>query len=167
MVTASEALLSDDPEIIKRFKRSSKLQILCNVNILQNALSNKTEEGFVFGKINSQLIRAHKTKLEDNFKLIQDLHKRYIEACVNNLDAVEENKLLQDEIKFLEDINSKVFTVLEEISQYEDDLVSLNEIKELIKNEKETRCTVQRAKKEFNLIYEKIKTEISDIDTKE
>ena len=46
MVTAAEALLSEDLEIIKRFKHSCRIQIKCNLNILENALANRNEGKF-------------------------------------------------------------------------------------------------------------------------
>ena len=166
MVTAAEALLSEDLEIIKRFKRSSRIQIKCNLNILENALANRNEGKFIFEKISSNLIKNHKEKLQNSYYLIQKLQDRYIEIRPEGLDENKENRLVSEDIEFIKMVSSEVQPVFDDIDRYEVDLVRFNERNELIHNEKHVRVRVLESKKEFHLIHDTIKTEIDSIESK-
>ena len=92
MVTADEALKSDDPKEVKRLRGSISTQISCDINLLQKELSKKVEKGFDYGRISPQLIKTQKKKLLGHFELIQKLHERFIQVREEGLDEETEKE---------------------------------------------------------------------------
>ena len=146
MATAAEALTSTDPDTVKRFRRSCRIQIFCTKNILEKTLSQRNNEEFEFEKISPLLIENHKVKLRNQFDLIQNLHERYIELCYGCPVMNDEKESIKEDIAFLEDISSKVYPVLDVISQYEESFKRWIRFKDLIKNKDETRSKVLQCK---------------------
>ena len=93
MVTATEALLSSDPKIVKRLRGSISTQLSCDKNILEKALSQKINGNFDFEKISPQLVKTQKGKLQNHFELVQKLHDKYIEVREEGLNDEEEQSL--------------------------------------------------------------------------
>ena len=117
MVTATEALESSDPKIVKRLRGSISTQLSCDINILEKALSHKVDGSYDFGKISPQLVKTQKVKLKNHFDLVQKLHEKYIEVREEGLNDDEENSLIKDDINYIEQLTSKVYPVLEAIEE--------------------------------------------------
>ena len=131
MVTATEALSSSDPKIVKRLRGSICTQLSCDINILEKALSHKINNSFDFGKISPQLVKTQKAKLQNHFDLVQKLHEKYIEVREEGLNDDEEKCLVKEDIDYIEQLTSKVYPVLEAIEDFEENLSKHTKIKNL------------------------------------
>lgn len=160
MVTAVEALSSSDPKLVKKLRGSIKAQLSVDVNILEKALAEKTNNKFNFDRISLQLVKSQKLKLQDHFSLVQKLHDHYIELRDEGHNTEEEDQLVIQDVDYMEKITSKVYPLLDEIERFEDSLANLNKVKTLEKSENENRSSVIKAKAEFKLVHDKIKSEL-------
>ena len=165
MVTATEALTSPDIKIVKKLRGSIKTQITVDANILEKALAEKTDNKFNFGRISLHLVKSQKTKLQEHFSLIQKLHDHYIELRDEGQNTDEEDNLVQQDTEYMEKITSKVFPLLDEIERYEEGLTNLNTVKTLAKCESETKNSVLKAKAEFKLVHDNIKSELDSLES--
>ena len=165
MVTVEEALTSDDPKVVKRLRGTTSAQITCDVNLLNKELSKKLGEEFVLDKISHQLIRVQKKKLTDHFEVIQKLHDRYI--CIRDEgDNVEsEEKLVEQDISYMEQVTMKVCPILDEIQKYEDALTYTTKLKSLIKTNNDARDACLKSKADFMVVYNKINSEVIRIES--
>ena len=77
MVTAEEALRSDDPNELKRLRGSISTQIACDIKLLQKKHAKKTGHSYHFEKISPQLIKSQRRNLQSHFELIQKLQERF------------------------------------------------------------------------------------------
>ena len=142
MVTAEEALKSDDPIVVKRLRSSISAQITCDLNILEKELSKKRGEAFNFEKISPQLVKTQKKKLVAHFELIQRLHDRFMEVRDEGLNEETEASLVESDVEFMTGITSKVCPVLDSIDSYEEGLIIMSKHKSLCRNEKEFQDNV-------------------------
>ena len=165
MVTAEEALKSSDPAEVKRLRGSICAQISCDTNLLTKELSKKVGEQFDYGKISPQLIKIHKKKLLSHYDLIQKLQGRFLEVREEGLTDDAEAELVESDIKYMENISSKVCPILDSIDQYEEGLAIFTKGRSLKLSEKEKLDCFVRAKAEFAIIYDKIKGELDRIDS--
>ena len=165
MVTAEEALASEDPSVVRRLRGSINTQITCDVNLLEKELSKKLNGEIDLDSISHQLIRIQKRKLNEHFELFHKLHDRYILIREEGDTEAEEESLVQADVDYLEKITIKVCPILDKISHYEEALAEKNQIKTLSKEYDNTLETVEKSRKEFNLVYNKIKLELDRVDS--
>ena len=117
MVTAKEAIKSNDPKEVKRCRSSINTQITCDLILLKKELSKEKNGGFDFEDISQQMITMQKKKLSDHFELIQKLHERYLEVRVEGSTDEEEELLIKEDVSFMENITSKVCPILDLINK--------------------------------------------------
>ena len=165
MVTAEEALRSDDPNEVKRLRGSISTQIACDIKLLQKELAKKTGNSYDFEKISPQLIKTQRKKLQSHFELIQKLQERFVEIREEGLTAETETALVEADVAYMEDITSRVCPLLDSIDQFEEGLASLTKNKSLLKSGKEKQDAVIKAKQDFKIIHDKIKEELDLIET--
>ena len=125
MVTAEDALKSEDPKEVKRLRGSISAQISCDINHLQKELSKELENEFDYERISPQLIKTQKKKLLGHFDLIQKLHERFMEVREEGFDEQTEQELAALDMNYSEDITSKFCPVLDCIDRYEEGLSNL------------------------------------------
>ena len=165
MVTVEEALTSDDPKVVKRLRGTISAQITCDVNLLNKELSKKLGEEFVLDKISHQLIRVQKKKLTDHFEVIQKLHDRYICIREEGDNDESEEKLVEQDISYMEQVTMKVCPILDEIQKYEDALTYTTKLKSLIKTNNDARDACLKSKADFMVVYNKINSEVIRIES--
>ena len=73
MVILDEALLSEDPKIIKRLRGAFNTQIISDIDILNVELSKKNDEGFRLDEISHNLIEMKNKQLLNNFEVVKNL----------------------------------------------------------------------------------------------
>ena len=146
MVSATDALTSSDPKLVKKLRGSIKTQLMVDVNILEKALAEKTNNQFNFDKISLQLVKSQRIKLQDHFNLVQKLHDHFIELRDEGHNTEEEDQLVIQDVDYMEKITSKVYPLLDEIERFEDGLANLNKVKILEKSENENKSSVIKAK---------------------
>ena len=115
-------------------------------------------------KISYELIKMQKDKLCNHFDFIQKLHDRYLMICNNEIDDNSNSIIIEEQIKFMENISIKVCPILDEINKYEESLASAAKLKEFIKIANNTRESCSRAKRDFLLVYKKVVSELNTID---
>ena len=167
MVTAEEALKSDDPIVVKRLRSSISAQITCDLNILEKELSKKRGEAFNFEKISPQLVKTQKKKLVAHFELIQRLHDRFMEVRDEGLNEETEASLVESDVEFMTGITSKVCPVLDSIDSYEEGLIIMSKHKSLCRNEKEFQDNVAKVKRDFTVVHDKIEKELLELESLE
>ena len=167
MVTAEDALKSEDPKEVKRLRGSISTQISCDINLLQKELSKKLENGFDYEKISPQLIKTQKKKLLGHFDLIQKLHERFMEVREEGLDEQAEQELIALDMNYSEDITSKVCLVLDTIDRYEEGYSNLIKCKSQLKSEGGIKEAIIKSKHEFNVVHDKIKAELDKIESQD
>ena len=163
MVTAEEALKSSDPKEIKRLRGSISTQITIDINLLAKELAKKTGGSFDLDKMCHQIIKIQKEKLLTHFDLIQKLHERYVERREEGIDEAAEQSLVSEDVQYLEDIVTKIGPILDEIEAYEECQKDANKAKSLAKCDDENKEAVTKAKKEFSVVHEKLKTKVDEI----
>ena len=167
MVTTDEALKSEDPNVVKRLRGSICTQITCDINLLNKELAKKTDTRFDIEKISHQLIKIQRKKLVDHFDLVQKLHDRFITIRVEGPDDESEEALVVADIEYMQKITLRVCPVLDELSLYDEALAEGIKLKNLTKNIEEANDQYTKAKKEFNLVFDKIMLEINKIESLE
>ena len=163
MVTAEEALISRDPKEIKRLRGSISTQLTIDINLLEKELSKKTGGSFDLDKMCHQIIKMHKKKLLTHFDLIQKLHERYVELREEGIDELTEDKLVAEDVQYLENIITKIGPVLDNIESYEEVLNDSNKAKNLAKYDEDNKEAVTRAKREFSVVHDKLKAKVEEI----
>ena len=164
MVTAEEALKSDDPKIVKRLRGSIGAQISCDIDLLDKELSKKSNQSFEVERISHQLIKVQRKKLLDHFDLIQKLHEQYVVIREEGENSEAENALELADIDYMQKITVKVCSVLDNLTLYDEAMSAASTLKGLVKNNDETRNNCIKAKKDFTIVYDKIISEIDKIE---
>ena len=167
MVTADEAMKSDDPKIVKRLRGSINSQLSCDVHLLEKELDKKTDGKFDLGRISHQLIKVQRKKLTDHFEVVQNLHDRYVQIRQEGEDDQAEESLVTEDSQYLEVVTRKVCAVLDGLSLYDEALAESAKIKGLNKSNLEARESCVKAKNDFNLVYSKVMEEINIIESLE
>ena len=167
MVTADEAMKSDDPKIVKRLRGSINSQLSCDVHLLEKELDKKTDGKFDLGRISHQLIKVQRKKLTDHFEVVQNLHDRYVQIRQEGEDDQAEESLVTEDSQYLEVVTRKVCAVLDGLSLYDEALAESAKMKGLNKSNLEARESCVKAKNDFNLVYSKVMEEINIIESLE
>lgn len=164
MVTAEEALTSNDPTVVKRLRGSISAQVTSDLNILEKELSKKQGEIFNYEGISPQLIKIQKKKLLSHFDILQKLHERYAQIREEGVDEEVELTLVEADSNYIETITTKVCPILDLIDKYEEGLSHLSKSKVLLKTEGVTQEAVAKAKRDFVFVHDKIKQELERIE---
>ena len=164
MVTAEEALQSQDPKTVKRLRGSINTQIQCDVNLLEKELQKKQNGNFDLSKISPQLIKIQKKKLLSHFELIQKLHDRFVAIREEGETEDAEAALVQDDMNYMLNITVLVCPILDGVDAYEEALTQFSKIKNMSKDCDSLRQAVEKSNSNFDLVYNKIKTELDKID---
>ena len=164
MVNVDEALVSEDPKIVKRLRGSISTQITCDINLLKKELSKRQDGKFELDKISHQLIKIQKKKLTSHFETIQKLHDRFILIREEGLSDEAEAELANEDAKYMENVTLQVCPILDDISLYEESLTDANKIKDLSKTNENVRESCLKAKGDFDVILSKVLQEITLID---
>ena len=129
MVSAEEALSSDVPATVKKLRGSIKVQIICDIKLLEKELAKKKDEELDLASISHELMKLQKKKLIGHFDLIQRLHDKYLEIREEGTCTEAEEKLQLEDVNYMEEITSKVCPVLDAIGHYEDVLANTEKMK--------------------------------------
>ena len=165
MVSAEEALSSDVPATVRKLRGAIKVQIICDIKLLEKELAKRKDEELDLASISHELMKLQKKKLIAHFDLIQKLHDKYLEIREEGISTEAEEKLLLEDVNYMEEITSKVCPVLDAIGHYEDVLANTEKMKG-VSDDFETSCElIQKYKKEFQLVHNKITSELSKFDT--
>ena len=106
------ALKSKDVPEINKARAVIKGQITNGIKKLESNLSKVAEGDFDHGNISrNEIVQAH-TKLNENLDLFQKLHLRYCEFRDVGKDALTEDNLVEQDGEYLEEVESKVFPML-------------------------------------------------------
>ena len=161
MVSLGEALLSEDPKIIKRLRGAFNTQIISDIDILNVELSKKNDEGFRLDEISHNLIEMKNKQLLNNFEVVKKLHGKYVVIRNEGGYIESEQKLVEDDIKFMECLTLKVCQILDELDKFEKALQLSNNLKQLVKNSGNAQKACTKAQKEFDILCEKMNLEVN------
>ena len=167
MVTAEEALSSNDPQVVKRLRGSLSTQVTCDINLLSKELGKQQEGKFDLQKISHQLIKIQRKKLHDHFEAVQKLHDRYISIRSEGEDEEAEEALNLEDINYMENITLRVCPILDNLNMYDEAMTNVTKMKSLSKSNQETRGLCIKAKSDFSLMYNKVLSEINSIEAME
>ena len=99
-----EGLVSTDVAVIKQARQVAKGKVTRNINSLDFALVQDTEEKFIFNEINEKRLEEIYATLLSSYEMFQELHDRHVEyACPD-----------EQMLKFIED--ESVYAMLQDIS---------------------------------------------------
>ena len=112
MVNVDEALVSEDPKVVKRLRGSISTQVTCDINLLKKELSKRQDGKFELDKISHQLIKIQKKKLISHFETIQKLHDRFILIREEGLSDEAEAELADEDAKYMENVTLQVCPIL-------------------------------------------------------
>ena len=118
-MTSREALKSSDPRVVKTARRAIKGQIMIATSQLSNLLHKKSDGDFDLDNISYPIVSEIHNKLNSNFELINQLHDRYGQVRAEGQDDDEENRLVEEEVRYMSDVSTQVYTVLEVFMKYE------------------------------------------------
>lgn len=122
MGLSEEALKSSDVALIKRCRSSMSTQISSDLILLNRELSKKDDSRYDLSSINDQLVQSKKKHLNDHFELILKLHERYIELRTEGVTETEESELMIADMKYINDIETKVYAAKALLAQYDEEL---------------------------------------------
>ena len=74
-----------------------------------------------------------------HFELIQKLHVRFLEVREEGTTEDAEQLLVEEDIKYLDEITAKVCPLLDRIDNYEEGLAHVTKMKALTKNSDEAK----------------------------
>ena len=164
MVTVEDALKSNDPKVIKKLRGSMSAQITCDLRLLNNELTKKLADKYNLETISYQLISMQKKKLLEHFDFIQQLHARYVTVRDEGENNDAEEALVEEDIEYMQKITIKVCPVLDELTLYEEAHSNSNRAKSLTKDREDALENCSKAKKIFELTYNKTIDEINKIE---
>ena len=127
MVAHKEALTSSDIKEVKAAISGVKGQITKYTNRLNTILSIKKDNDFDLNQISHVEVSQGKLKIEENFKLFQELQERDCELRGGEKEEVIKNAEEEEEKVFAE-VCSKVYPVLSLVADY---IVSFEKSKNL------------------------------------
>ena len=81
-----EGLVSTDVAVIKQARQVAKGKVTRNINSLDFALVQDTEEKFIFNEINEKRLEEIYATLLSSYETFQELHDRYIEYASPGTD---------------------------------------------------------------------------------
>ena len=118
-MTSKEALNSSDPRVVKTARRAIKGQITIATSQLSNLLHKKTDGDFDLNEISYPIVSEIHNKLKSNFELINQLHDRYVQVRAEGQDEDEENRLVDEEVRYMLDVSTQMYAVLEVYMKYD------------------------------------------------
>ena len=127
MVSHREALESGDIKVVKSANSEVKGQITKYTNHLNTILGYKKEDDFDFNWISHIEVSQGKLKIEEIFKLFQQLQTRDCEICGSD-DEDEAKDAEEEDEKVFSKVCSKAYQVLDSIAAY---IASYDKSKEL------------------------------------
>ena len=144
---------STDLQEITKARQVIKGQITIAVNKLTSILGNQSNGDFDHENIvRIEAVQTH-TKLDENFQLFQKLHLKYCEHRAVGADDTEEEALVLKDGQYLDEVQSKVYLLLDKFTKYdrsykvhEAKQESVNKIPELEKEYKKVVEDYQIAK---------------------
>ena len=163
MVTVDEALVSEDPKVVKRLRGSICTQITCDLNLLNKEINKKQDGGFDLATISHQLIKIQKKKLLEHFDTIQKLHDRYILVREEGLTEKLEQLLVEEDISYMENITLKVCPILDELSNYDVAFTEATKLRDLCKVKESIRESCVKARNDFVIVLNKVTQETNRI----
>ena len=118
-MTSQAALKSKDLQEITKARQVIKGLITNGVKKLENILTKQSKGDFDHGNISrTEVVQAH-TKLDENFQLFQKLHLKYCEYRTVGKDNTEEETIVEQDGNYLEEVEGKVFPLLDKFIKYD------------------------------------------------
>ena len=103
-MSIEEAIVSNDPEVIKIGRKTAKGKVTSKVNYLKNLLDD--ENLIDCNEINKRLL-----DIEDNLEIFQQLQESYMDNRSQLTDKQAEAKLIQQEDKYQNEVIQKVISI--------------------------------------------------------
>ena len=119
IMPSREALESTVPRIVKNARRAIKRQVTMGTTRLTNLLQKPSDGDFDFDNISYPVVLEVYTKLMSDFELINQLHDRYVQVRAEGQDDDEENRLVDEEVRYMLDVSTQMYAVLEVYMKYE------------------------------------------------
>ena len=163
MGLSEEALKSSDVALIKRCRSSMSTQISSDLILLNRELSKKDDSRYDLSSINDQLVQSKKKHLNDHFELILKLHERYIELRTEGVTETEESELMIADMKYINDIETKVYAAKALLAQYDEELKVKIKTTSLCNSLEPTTVGFNISKEHFSMIVKNVKSKSSDI----
>ena len=109
-MSIEEGLVSTDVAVIKQARQVAKGKVTRNINSLEFALVQDTEENFIFNKINEKRVEEIYATLLSSYETFQELHDRHVEYASPGTDE-QMLKFIEDESVYARNVAMSVSTV--------------------------------------------------------
>ena len=162
-MTSMEALKSTDPRAVKYARRAVKGQVTMGATRLTNLLQKTTDGKFDFDNISYPIVSEVYTKLMSDFELINQLHDRYVQVRAEGQDDDEENRLVDEEVRYMLDVSTQMYAVLEVYMKYEKSFKKQEKMQEKDANRKQVisrKIALSSAKEALNLSVKTVKNDV-------
>ena len=112
-----EGLVSTDVAVIKQARQVAKGKVTRNINSLDFALVQDTEENFIFNEINEKRVEDIYATLLSSYETFQELHDRHVEYASPGTDE-QMLKFIEDESVYARNVAVSVSTVDQKYAEF-------------------------------------------------